>query len=39
MTLLLLIKVIGQELLIKDGLGVIVQEVQLGILVNVKVII
>ena len=28
-----------QELLIRDGLGVIVQEVQLGILVNVKFII
>ena len=26
-----------QELLIRDGLGVIAQEVQLGILVNVKV--
>ena len=39
MTLLYLNKVIVQELLIRDGLGVIVQEVQLGILVNVKVII
>ena len=39
MTLLYLNKVIAQELLIRDGLGVIVQEVQLGILVNVKVII
>ena len=39
MTLLYLNKVIVQELLIRDGLGVIAQEVQLGILVNVKVII
>ena len=39
MPLLYLNKVIVQELLIRDGLGVIVQEVQLGILVNVKVII
>ena len=31
--------VIAQELLMRDGLGVIAQEVQLGILVNVKVII
>ena len=36
MTLLYLNKVIAQELLIRDGLGVIVQEVQLGILANVK---
>ena len=35
-TLLWLIKVIAQELLIRDGLDVIAQEVQLGILVNVK---
>ena len=27
-------KVIAQEVLIRDGLGVIVQEVQLGVLVN-----
>ena len=27
-------KVIVQEVLIRDGLGVIVQEVQLGVLVN-----
>ena len=39
MTLLYLNKVIVQELLIRDGLGLIAQEVQLGILVNVKVII
>ena len=39
MILLYLDNVIAQELLIRDGLGVIVQEVQLGILVNVKVII
>ena len=39
MTLLYLNKVIVQELLIRDGLGVIVQEVQLGILVNAKLII
>ena len=29
-----LIKVIAQELLIRDGLSVIAQEVQLGVLVN-----
>ena len=39
MTLPYLNKVIAQELLIRDGLGVIAQEVQLGTLVNVKVII
>ena len=39
MPLLYLNKVIVQELLIRDGLGVIAQEVQLGMLVNVKVII